>query len=127
MGRADELRAELALLEVEERMVAAKSDPSISDEDTAALKHEVRALRSLSRAPRDYARVNATIATADDEAALAAANAELALLDDVTAAAAKHLGVGAAELKAARTGTPPTVAPGDAVASASTATGKSRR
>ncbi len=49
MSRADELRAELAVVELEERLVQAKAD----GEDHADLKHELREARRVFREGRE--------------------------------------------------------------------------
>lgn len=128
MSRADELRAQLAVAEKEEALTEAKTNGSLSEDDLRALKDDVRATRALSRASRDYAKAEAARTAAEGDAeATARVDAEFALLDKVTARAAKHLGLSAADLKKARTPATPEVAPGDAVASAAPATAKNGR
>lgn len=53
MSRADELRAELAVAELEEQLVAAKDAGDVPTE----LKHELRAARQAHRELREAAAV----------------------------------------------------------------------
>ena len=49
MSRSDQLRAELAVAELEERLAAAKA----AGDDISELKHEVRAARQAYRESRE--------------------------------------------------------------------------
>jgi len=51
MGRADELRAELAVAELEERLVAMKADPGVDPGS-----HEYRAAKEALREARQHHR-----------------------------------------------------------------------
>jgi hypothetical protein len=53
MSRADQLRAELELVELEEALVAAKADPDLSVEELRAVKDQVRAARQSYREARE--------------------------------------------------------------------------
>jgi hypothetical protein len=55
MGRADELRAELAAAEFEERLVALKADPKADPEELRRTKHELREARRVFRQAREAA------------------------------------------------------------------------
>lgn len=49
MPTSAELRAQLAVVELEERLVAVKADPKATNEDKRALKAQVRAARQEFR------------------------------------------------------------------------------
>jgi hypothetical protein len=55
MGRADELRAELLVLELEERLVELKADPAVAPEDLQACKLALREARQVHRTLREAA------------------------------------------------------------------------
>jgi hypothetical protein len=57
MGRADELRAELAVVELEARLVALKADPAVSvdAEEYRACKEALREARLAHRTLREAA------------------------------------------------------------------------
>ena len=53
MSRADELRAELELAELEDELVAAKAKKGVKPDELRALKDEVRAVRQAYREKRE--------------------------------------------------------------------------
>jgi hypothetical protein len=55
MGRADELRAELAAAELEERLVALKADPKADPDEVQQAKYALRDARRVFRQAREAA------------------------------------------------------------------------
>lgn len=53
MGRADELEAELAVVRLEERLVALKADPNADDGELREAKHALREARYGHRSLRE--------------------------------------------------------------------------
>jgi hypothetical protein len=53
MSRADDLRAELELAELEEALAAAKADPDLDSDELRAVKDQVRAARQAHRETRE--------------------------------------------------------------------------
>lgn len=52
MSRADQLRAELALAELEDQLAAAKTDKKVTADELRELKNQVRAARAAHREGR---------------------------------------------------------------------------
>ena len=65
MSRADELRGELELAELEDELVKAKAKKSIKPDELREIKDKVRAARQKFRESRETARVNAADAASE--------------------------------------------------------------
>jgi hypothetical protein len=53
MARADQLRAELAVVELEDELVAAKAKKSVKPDELRDIKNKVRAARQAARLQRE--------------------------------------------------------------------------
>jgi hypothetical protein len=55
MGRREQLEAELAVVELEDRLKEVKADPKATDEELAEVKHALRGARQAHRELREAA------------------------------------------------------------------------